>query len=443
MPVSRRLCRKTTVPELSMVPAPLVRQGACRTRKKKQQRHPAVGRKAGSSLRAGQALGIAPKVQKPFALFYSNFKVQVSTKLSMPEMMKLAAARWRQLEPDARQAYQKKYVDALTHQHKRAAEFGFKGRWSTSLGSVATSAEMALTAGLPKHDARPCENAVDFNGRFRMSNDQSCQLGQGAYGTVCVVEHLPTGKLFAAKIPRDEEAAGTLQKELHAMVSLADHPAFLQPVDASSPGSLVSWIVLPLHGLSAGEYLSRSGPLSSDVVRPFGHQLLAALSYLCQRGFVHCDIKPRNVLWCGLRRHLCVIDFGICETLPVLDIAPTSASCPQYYTPQYRAPELWLAPRKRSRLGRLTDLFAAGCTLFEMCTGSKYFQAESLGQLRSEVMASVTRCRLARAKVACKIPEPWRQIVWALTEPDWSVRSAEVACLKARFEVTCLDGAFP
>ena len=123
-----------------------------------------------------------------------------------------------------------------------------------------------------------------------MHNDQSCKLGQGAYGTVCMVEHLPTGKLLAAKIPRDAEAAGSLQKELHAMAALADHPSFLQPVDASSPGSLVSWIVLPLHGISAHEYLTRSGPLSSDVIHPFAHQLLAALSYLCQRGFVHCDV---------------------------------------------------------------------------------------------------------------------------------------------------------
>jgi hypothetical protein len=439
MPVSRRLCRKTAAPELSMVPAPLVKQEA---HKKKQQRHPASQRKSGL-LQAGLALGLVPKVQKPFALFYSDFKAQVSTKVSMPETMKLAAAQWRQLEPDARQAYQKKYIAAVAYQHKCAAAFGFKGRKSTSLGSKATSAEMALTAGLLKRDARPCKNIVNFNGRFRMHNDQSCKLGQGAYGTVCMVEHLPTGKLFAAKIPRDAEAAGSLQKELHAMAALADHPSFLQPVDASSPGSLVSWIVLPLHGISAHEYLTRSGPLSSDVIHPFAHQLLAALSYLCQRGFVHCDVKPRNVLWCSLRRHLCIIDFGICETLPVQDVAQTSTSCPQSYTPQYRAPELWLAPHKRSRLGQLTDFFAAGCTLFEMCTGFRYYQAESLVQLRSEVLASMTRCRLAKAKVACKIPEPWRQIVWALTEPDWRVRTDEVACLKTRFELPCLDGAYP
>ena len=443
MPVLRRLCRKTAVPELSMAPAPLVKQEARVTRKKKSRCHPVVGKKAGASLRAGQALGIVPKVQRPFALFFSDFKAQTSTKSGMPEMMKTAAAQWKQLESDARQAYQKKYVAALAYQHKCAAAFGFKGRVPTSLGSKATSVEMALTAGLPKHDAMPRESAVDFNGRFRMINDRSCKLGQGAYGTACIVEHKPTGKLFAAKIPRDEDAAGSLQKELHAMAVLTDHPSFLQPVDASLPGSLVSWIVLPLHGLSAGEHLARSGPLSSDVVHPFAHQLLAALSYLCQKGLVHCDVKPRNVLWCSLRRHLCVIDVRICETLPVLDIAQTSASCPQYYTPQYRAPELWLAPRKRSRLGQLTDFFAAGCTLFEMCTGSEHYQAESLAQLRSEVLASVTRCRLARAKVACRIPEPWRQIVWALTEPDWCVRSSEVAGLTARFEITCLDGAYP
>jgi serine/threonine protein kinase len=104
---------------------------------------------------------------------------------------------------------------------------------------------------------------------------------------------------------------------------------------------------------------------------------------------------------------------------------------------------LWFAPRRLSRLGRWTDFFAAGCTMFEMCTGFKYYQGESLVQLRLAVVASTTRCRLTRARVACKIPEPWRQVVWALTEPDWCVRKAEVACLKERFQVTCFDGSFP
>ena len=441
MAVLRRLHVKTTVPEnSSLAKAPVMTQKSFRARTKKKQQHSFTicrrPERACTSFREGQALGIVPKVQKPFALFYSDFKAQASTNVSVTEMMKQAATKWRQLAPEVRQEYQHKYVTALAYQHKAAASFGFKSRHHSSATlPAAVLTPTVVTRFLPQQATELCENKVDFNGTWGMHNDSSKELGKGAYGTVCLVEHLSTGVLHAAKIPRDEDAAECLCKELQAMAALAGHPAFLQSVDASHPNSPIMWVVLPLQGRSAHQHLREQGPLLSDVTHAFANQLLTALSYMSQKGLVHCDVKPHNILWCPLRRHLWVIDFGISEFLPVSDIKGTCTSFPQYYTPNYRAPELWVAPRIRSRLGQLTDFFAAGCTIFEMSTGSKYFQGDSLAQLRSEIIARSGSAKRRQTQETCKIPEPWRQIVWALTEPDWHVRRSELACMKERFHM--------
>src|SRR5262249_60984925 len=123
-----------------------------------------------------------------------------------------------------------------------------------------------------------------------------------------------------------------------------------------------------------GEPLGRliGPPMEIGRFLRFAVSLAAALSQLHERGLIHKDIKPANILTNSTMDHVWLTGFGIGSRLPRERQSPEA--------PEFIAGTLaYMAPEQTGRMNRSidsrTDLYALGVTLYEMLTGSLPFTA--------------------------------------------------------------------
>ena len=173
-----------------------------------------------------------------------------------------------------------------------------------------------------------------------------------------------------------------LQREARKAQTLA-HPNFVAVYDFDRDGSMVYLTMEYLPGKSLGQMLRAPDfhalPLAEalKIVNGMGK----ALAYAHERGFVHCDFKPANVILTesgGVK----VIDFGIArvfqkaeEDADVTVFDPGSLGA---LTPAYASPEMLENREPDPR----DDIYALGCITYEMLTGRHPFNRLSAMQAR-------------------------------------------------------------
>lgn len=150
---------------------------------------------------------------------------------------------------------------------------------------------------------------------------------------------------------------------------------------------------------------SRCGPLPLATVVGIIAQLTSALEYLHQRGIVHCDLKPSNIMLEQGAPHAILIDFGIAR-------APDFVGQPiAVGTPQYMAPEQTDALNECD--GR-ADIYALGILIYELLTGRRLFVNRTTTDLRQGRMlmpdvndlTAALHTRLVHVVTCCLQPNP-------------------------------------
>eukprot|EP00930_Biecheleria_cincta_P040250 TRINITY_DN27597_c0_g1_i1.p1 TRINITY_DN27597_c0_g1~~TRINITY_DN27597_c0_g1_i1.p1 ORF type:complete len:621 (+),score=160.74 TRINITY_DN27597_c0_g1_i1:115-1977(+) len=107
--------------------------------------------------------------------------------------------------------------------------------------------------------------------------------------------------------------------------------------------------------------------MSLQAVRAYTRQLLIALRHLHRCQIIHSDIKPDNILISAGHNVVKICDLG--SAMELTEVEPT----PYLVSRFYRAPEIVLAAKYSFPL----DVFAMGCTLFELFTGKILFQGKN------------------------------------------------------------------
>ncbi|MEE6489078.1 hypothetical protein FKM82_015479 [Ascaphus truei] len=197
-------------------------------------------------------------------------------------------------------------------------------------------------------------------------------LGKGAYGTVyCgLTSH---GQLIAAKqVVLDASEPAMAQKEYKKLQEEVDLLKILKNVNIVGylgtclQDNIVTIFMEFVPGGSISSILKRFGPLSEIVFIKYTKQIVQGIAYLHDNRVIHRDIKGNNIMLMpnGVIK---LIDFGCAKRLTCVNMSGTHSEMlkSMHGTPYWMAPEVI----NESGHGRKSDIWSAGCTVFEMATG--------------------------------------------------------------------------
>ncbi len=252
--------------------------------------------------------------------------------------------------------------------------------------------------------------------RYRIERE----LGAGGMATVYLAHDLKHGRSVAIKVLRPDLAAAVgavrFLREIRIAASL-QHPHILTLIDSgevpSDAGDGALYYVMPfVNGESLRDCLTREPTLSiAETVRIL-REVLDALAYAHQQGFVHRDIKPENVMLSG--RHALVVDFGVAKAIAASPGNPTALTTAGLAigTPTYMAPEQALG---QAEVDGRTDIYAVGVMAYEMLTGHTPFGGTTPQAI---IAGHVTRAPEPLAAVRTGIPSSLAAAVMRCLEKD-------------------------
>ena len=229
------------------------------------------------------------------------------------------------------------------------------------------------------------------------------EIGTGGMATVYLAEDLRHKREVAIKVLRDEVAgalgADRFLREIAVTASL-DHPSILPLLDSGDANGILYYVMPFVRGESLRDRLERERQLPIEDALDITHQVSEALAYANERGVVHRDIKPDNILLSGTRAR--VADFGIARALTDVRGTTLTRTGTVVGSPQYMSPEQ--AAGDRDLDGR-SDVYAVACVLYEMLTGQPPFSGPSQESLMRQHLITpppdVTQLRpLVPAQVA-------------------------------------------
>lgn len=273
-----------------------------------------------------------------------------------------------------------------------------------------------------------------LGGRYRLLE----QIGRGSVGTVHLARDEFLGRDVAVKLleppvvdaeelSRDEDEVKVLARlNHHGLVTLFDAGS-----DLSDPTRPRIYLVMELiDGPDLRDRLGRGALPSADVAH-IGYDVAMALGYVHDRGVIHRDVKPANIMMydyghAAARVRAKLTDFGIA----VLMEAPLGGGNGSFVgTAAYVSPE----QAKGEPLGPSSDIYSLGLVLLECLTGEKSFPGEPLPSA------------LARLLRGPDIPEDldpqWLRLLTAMTATDPAARPTAREAAVALAEITAAEKA--
>ena len=217
------------------------------------------------------------------------------------------------------------------------------------------------------------------------------RVGSGGMGDVYRAEDTRLHRTVAIKIlTSDTSDAGSkrrFEREARAIAAL-NHPHICTLYDVGRQDEVDYLVMEYLEGETLCDRLER-GRLTLDQAMEYGVEILEALDAAHRHGVFHRDLKPANIM--VTRNGVKLLDFGIARLrLPFQGSreGETDASTKLTVegaivgTPQYMAPEQLHGKDSDAR----TDIFAFGLVLYEMVTGKKAFEGETLAGLIASIL---------------------------------------------------------
>jgi eukaryotic-like serine/threonine-protein kinase len=233
-------------------------------------------------------------------------------------------------------------------------------------------------------------------------------LGTGGMAEVFLAHDRLLGRDLALKVlkehyAKDAQFVGRFRREAQSVAAL-NHPNVVQVYDQGRFEDGRYYITMehvPCGNLK--DRIGRAGPLDPGEAARLASQIAEALRVAHERGMVHRDIKPQNVLL-DATGEAKVADFGIALAAST---SSTSGTNLLFGTPSYMSPEQAMG----ERVGPQSDLYSLGVVIYEMLTGAMPFEAE--GPLAT-AMKHVIEPPLPPRKRNALVPEGMDALVMGL-----------------------------
>ena len=224
-------------------------------------------------------------------------------------------------------------------------------------------------------------------GPYTAHTSTSSKLGSGTYGTVFRGHHTESGAPVAVKLFHLQGGMQVTQREVEVYELIKacglKHPPFAHCFASSAAPFQVIVLEEFEHDLRAVP------PTTHQALKLVAVQVLRGLAWLHQE-YVHCDLKPANILWTTVGQRVALADFGCCEK-------PNEwLDSPNCCTPNYRGPELWPRTCSGVKIRPSIDIWSFACSLWEMhMEGRLFFPDGDSKTLRVtvEAFAIQHRCR--------------------------------------------------
>jgi serine/threonine-protein kinase len=209
-----------------------------------------------------------------------------------------------------------------------------------------------------------------LGGRYTIERE----LGRGGMATVFLAHDRATTEVALKLLNPDLGStlgADRFRREIR-VASQLQHPNILSVLDSGvatiASGVDFLWFTMPyIQGANVWERFEQTGAFSHAEVVRIGRAVADALAYAHEKGVVHRDIKPDNILLEGER--VLVADFGVARAVSEVHEKLTATGM-VVGTPTYMSPEQ--ASGDREIDGR-SDIFALACVLYELLAGEAPF----------------------------------------------------------------------
>jgi serine/threonine-protein kinase len=250
-----------------------------------------------------------------------------------------------------------------------------------------------------------------LGGRYRIVG----RLGKGGMGEVYRADDLKLGQPVALKfLPPDVDRDPARLTQLHTEVRMArqvSHPNVCRVYDIDEVEGHTFLSMEYVDGEDLASLLRRIGRFPEDRALEVARQVCAGLAAAHERGVVHRDFKPANVMLDGSGK-VRITDFGL---------AGVAGEALRAGTPAYMAPEQLAGGDVTVK----SDIYALGLVLYEIFTGQRALDAKNLAELirrreQAEIVTPSARVRdlspdVDRAVMRCLAADPQARPASALS----------------------------
>jgi hypothetical protein len=206
------------------------------------------------------------------------------------------------------------------------------------------------------------------------------KLGQGGMGAVYKARHTFLNELVAIKVLHAGQVgnAGTRARFLREMLTVGQlrHRNIVRALDAEQMGDALVLVMEYVSGITLDKLVAQRGPLPVDFACRCVVQAAEGLQHAHEKGLVHRDVKPANLIVTAREKEVKLLDFGLARGA-FEDSGPTN----QTRMHAMLGSPLYMAPEQASNAHGVdirADVYGLGCTLYFLLAGHAPFVKPAL-----------------------------------------------------------------
>ncbi len=245
-------------------------------------------------------------------------------------------------------------------------------------------------------------------------------------------------KILKSSLAKTQEFVERFKREAQAAVEL-NHPNIVPVYEYHQEGDILYIVEAFLTGGSLWDIFRKTpgAPLPIDKTISTLEDLGAGLDYAHEKGIIHGDIKPENILYSKAGR-AALSDLGI--TKDIDQKAARSRDALAFGNPGYMSPEEWRGEPADAR----TDIYAIGILLFEMLTGQLPFDTVFTGSLAYTHLMHLVTKPIDLASLRPDLPPSVGDIIHKAMEKERDQRYPTLKAMVADFKAALKgDGKAP